>query len=471
MGRGPRKVSSRPVPSRAFRALAAACLVGACLGAAIPVAGQAAGEATNPSAASEHPPAVRDSAFGGCPRIPAETAGRGLPFIAVRYLADDALEGRLAGSPGERCAGEFLAKRFARLGLEPGGEDGGWFQPVPLASHANPHAPGGTGRNVVGILRGGEPTLASEAVVVGAHYDHLGHGPFGSLAPESGAVHNGADDNASGVAALLAAAARLTADPPRRSIVFVAFTGEELGLLGSSRYAGAPAVPLDRTVAMLNMDMVGRLGDGPLIVYGTGTAREWEEILAEANRSLDLPLASQTTGYGPSDHTSFYARDVPVLHFFTNVHGDYHRPSDDWQKIDLEGVERVGELVARVARDVADGPEPPTLVEGAGAPPETGEGEGYGAWLGTVPDFTPVERGVRLAGVTEGSPAEAAGLWPGDVLVGLGGHEVGNLHDFTAALRAHRPGDEVELRVLRDGSEIVLHARLGSRSARAEGGS
>lgn len=405
-----------------------------------------------------------------CASFPEPAVGRGVPFAAIRYLADDALQGRLAGSPGERCAGRFLADRFRRLGLEPGVPEGDWFQPVPLASHANPHAPDGTGRNVVGILRGGDPTLADEAVVVGAHYDHLGRGPFGSLEPESGAVHNGADDNASGVGALLTAAERLAADPPRRSVVFVAFTGEELGLLGSSRYADAPAVPLERTTAMLNLDMVGRLGADPLIVYGTGTAEEWEGILADANRPLGLSLVFEATGYGPSDHTSFYTRDVPVLHFFTNVHGDYHRPSDDWEKIDVEGVEKVAELVARVVREVADRPQRLTLVEGAGTPARA-EGEGYGAWLGTVPDFTPVERGVRLAGVAEGSPAERAGVRRGDVLVGLGEHEVGDLYDFTAALRASRPGEEVELRLLRDGTELVLRATLGSRSARPDGGS
>jgi hypothetical protein len=388
----------------------------------------------------------------------------------VRYLAEDALEGRLAGTPGAGCAADFIANRFAELGLLPAGDDGGWFEAVTLESAVNPHLPGGTGRNVVGRLPGRDPERAPEVVIVGAHFDHLGRGEVGSLAAEAGEIHNGADDNASGVAGLLAAAGRLVEDPPAISVVFVAFTGEELGLLGSAAYAGRPRVALEQTRAMINLDMIGRLEDGPLIVSGTGTAAEWDTILSAAAGEAAIELASDPSGYGPSDHTSFYLHDVPVLHFFTNVHADYHRPSDDWQKVDVDGVERIAGLVADVVRRIGDRAEPLTLVRDVGTPPASeGEGRGYGAWLGTVPDFTPVENGVRVGGVTGGSPAEAGGLAAGDVIVGLGVHAVEDLPGLTAALRAHAPGDAVIVRVLREGTQVDLPVTLGDRSDRPKG--
>lgn len=402
----------------------------------------------------------------GCP-APTEVVGEGdLAFATVRYLADDALEGRLAGSPGARCAGAFIAAQFRHLGLDPGGDGGTYFQAVPLAGQGHVRVAGGTGRNVVGLLRGGDPRLAGEAVVVGAHYDHLGRGGFGSLAPGAEEIHNGADDNASGVAALLTVARALAAGPwPARTVVFVAFTGEELGLLGSSRYVQAPALPIDSTVAMLNLDMVGRLDGRPLIVYGLGTAEEWNAILADANRGPGLELAYEASGFGPSDHTSFYAAEVPVLHFFTNAHADYHRPSDDWEKVDVPGVERVARLVAGVALRMARRPGRLTVRTGVGEP-RGGEGEGYGAYLGTVPDFTPVERGVRLSAVTAGSPAAVAGLLGGDIIVGLGRFPVDDLYGMTDALRSYSPGDTVEVRFLREGAPVAVHAVLGSRSER-----
>jgi hypothetical protein len=301
-------------------------------------------------------------------------------------------------------------------------------------------------------------------VVVGAPHDHLGLGGMGSMAPDQrGAIHNGADDNASGVAAMIAVAEQLRRRPPARSVVFVGFTGEELGLLGSARFAAQPPVPLERIRAMLNLDMVGRLENDPLIVYGVGTAQEWESILAGANTAA-IPLALRPDGYGPSDHTSFYARDIPVLHFFTNTHEDYHRPSDEWQRVDMEGVVKIASLVASVTRQVADGRSPLALVRGVGQPPQAGGAErGLGAYLGTIPDYTPADRGLRVGGVRADSPAEQAGLRSGDVILKLEDHEITDIYTFTDALRAHRAGDRVRLTVLRGAAEIVLPAVLGER--------
>lgn len=402
-----------------------------------------------------------------CPEAALLTRGLAEPLATVRYLADDALQGRRAGSDGERCAADYIAARLRALGLSPAGENGSWFQDVPLSGgrgHAAPDA--GTavvGRNVVALLEGADPAARHELIVIGAHYDHLGTGGQGSLAPGETAVHNGADDNASGVAALIRAAALLGAGGrPARSILLVAFTGEESGLLGSAHFTRTPTVELEGARAMLNLDMVGRLESDPLIVYGIGTAAEWSGLVEAHAAKEGIPVALQHDGVGPSDHTSFYLRGIPVLHFFTNTHGDYHRPSDDWQTVDAAGIERVAGLVVSIARAVADAPTGLTLQRGAGQVASAPR-SGSGAWLGTVPDFTPVERGVLLGGVTPGSPADEAGMKKGDTLIHLGGHDIADLEGFTAALAARAPGDRVEIVVLRDGREVRLRATLGRR--------
>ncbi|MBR9989931.1 MAG: M28 family peptidase [Gemmatimonadetes bacterium] len=405
-----------------------------------------------------------------CPDAAALTRGLAEPLATVRFLADDALEGRLAGSPGERCAADYIAARMAALGLSGAGTDGSFFQDVPVPVQggqgadphsANPHA-SVTGRNVVALLEGSDASVRNEVVIIGAHYDHLGMGGAGSLAPGTAAIHNGADDNASGVAALLRVAALLSAERPARSVLFIAFTGEESGLIGSAFFARTPTVDLEYARAMLNMDMVGRLEDDPLIIYGIGTAVEWAAIVEREAARAQIDVALQPDGVGPSDHTSFYLRDIPVLHFFTNTHSDYHRPSDDWDRVDADGIERVAGLVATLALQVATPPLSLTLQRGAGQPPRAPV-TGSGAWLGTIPDFSPVERGVLLGGVTTESPADKAGMQRGDVLIRLAGREIADLQGFTDALAGHAPGDEVELVVIRDGREVRLQAVLGRR--------
>jgi hypothetical protein len=399
-----------------------------------------------------------------CPEAASLTRGFTEPLAAVRYLADDALQGRMAGTRGERCAAEFIAARFRALGLKPAGTAGTFFQDVPLASAINPHAPAGTGRNVLALLEGTDAAARADIVVIGAHYDHLGHGGIGSMSPGDSAIHNGADDNASGVAAMLRAAALLTQEQrPARSVLFMAFTGEESGLLGSAHFTRSPTVELAKVRAMINMDMVGRLGGAALIVNGVGTATQWRSVIEPAAARIGLKLALKDEGWGPSDQTSFYAADIPVLHLFTNTHGDYHKPSDDWQRIDGAGLEKISQLVASVTRTIATSSTTLSLVRTQR--PTAPGGGGYGAYLGTVPDFAPVDRGVLLGGVTGGSPAEAAGLKKGDILLRLGTHDVKNLEAFTAALQAHRPGDTVEVVVLREGREVKLRATLGRRGA------
>ena len=567
------------------------------------------------------PPAAAQS----CPDPRALTAGLEAPLADVRYLADDALEGRAVGSPGERCAADYLVSRFREMGLEPGGPGGSWFHTFPVRTgtalgednaltvdgdaldtgsdwipfgfsgservegrlvyagaglsrpgsaddrfahveldgrivvldwgdpddphgasiRSDPHfkatvaagrraagvllllpegmplpdpadeirggiaipvaavsgglaaelraaaersAPTTLGvdvspattdaRNVVAVLPGSHPGLRDEHVIVGAHYDHLGHGGEGSLDPDSRAIHNGADDNASGTAGMLEIARRLAQGPrPDRSVVFMAFTGEERGLWGSSRWVADPTVPIESVVAMLNLDMVGRMVDDALVVHGTGTAAEWELLVREVNAALSAPmeLGLSPDGYGPSDHAAFYGAGIPVLHFFTNTHADYHRPSDDWQKIEVEGIERVAALAAGVTRRVATGTgaravtltpqeqEAPDPHAGAAPSDQPSSSSGYGPYLGTIPDMTPRDFGLRLTGVREGSPAEAAGLQAGDVVVEFDGRPIADIYAYTYALRDRRVGDEVTIVVERDGERVTVRAVLAER--------
>jgi acetylornithine deacetylase/succinyl-diaminopimelate desuccinylase-like protein len=400
-----------------------------------------------------------------CPDVTKLTAGLNGPIATVRFLADDALGGRMAGSPGERCAGDYIAARFAALGLKPAGDSGTFFQAFDLASVINPHAPKGIGRNVVAILEGSDPQLRGEYIVIGAHYDHLGMGAFGSTSGDTTpAIHNGADDNASGVAALLEVAERLTrSGTPARSVVFIAFSGEESGLIGSAFYANHPHTPLTQARAMLNMDMVGRLGKGPLIVYGVGTANEWPALVKRTGEKHDVDLTLVGDGFGASDHTSFYMKDVPVLHFFSNVHSDYHKPSDDWEKIDAPGLLKVSDVITDIAREIAGTQTTLTLIKGAGRPPGAAPSRGSGAYLGTIPDFTPVPKGVKISGVRAGGPGDTAGLKGGDIIIRFDNDDIADLQGMTDALNKRKPGDTVKVAVIRDGNELVLTATLGKR--------
>ena len=393
----------------------------------------------------------------------------------VRYLADDLLEGRGVATRGERCAGDYIAARFRALGLEPAGDGDTWFQSWTVNSD-DPHAGAvhGEARNVVAILRGTDPSR-EQALVIGAHYDHLGFGGPGSLSPDAhGTVHNGADDNASGTAVLLEAARALASGPPlAQDVLFVAFTGEERGLWGSAHYVSSPPLPLEGTVAMLNLDMVGRVQNDALTVFGTGTAEEWTEILERANTRIFAPLDLRfnSDGFGGSDHTSFYARGIPVLHFFSNTHPEYHRVEDDWELVNAEGMDRVTELVTAVVREVvpASGLASLTPVEGAGNPhgitasgDENSIRNGFRVRLGTIPDYSRESGGMAITAVRAGSPAAAAGLQGGDIIVGFGPHEVDDVYDYMAALNEFDPGDEVEIVILRDGQRVTFSVVLAA---------
>lgn len=403
----------------------------------------------------------------------------------VRYLASDALEGRGTGMAGNDSAAAYIARRFSGLGLTPAfvstdarvcariGNaspcDPRFVQSFVARSVAAAHA-GLQGelptQNVAAVIRGSDPALRDEYVILGAHFDHLGRSAFGALDPDAvNAIHNGADDNASGTAAVIELARLLRRNPPKRSVMFVTFSGEELGLLGSQYFVDHPPVPLEKVRAMLNFDMVGRMQEDRLIVYGVATAQELNDIVAKANAAAPLRLTATGDGFGASDHSSFYAKNLPVLHFFTNVHEDYHKATDDVDKINALGIARVVALAERVTREIADRPQPLTFVRAVAAAPSMSTRENTSAYLGSIPDMGATEvKGVRLTGVRAESPADKAGLKAGDVIVEFAGKPVNDLYAYTDALYAQSPGDTVDVVVLRGTERMTVKVTLGRRN-------
>ncbi|QDU99220.1 M28 family peptidase [Lignipirellula cremea] len=328
-------------------------------------------------------------------------------------------------------------------------------------------------KNVVGVLPGAGD-LAEQTLILGAHYDHLGRGGFGSLAPWTQSIHNGADDNASGTSLLLEAARQLAAPPlaaNRRRIVFIAFSAEEMGLIGSERYARTPLHPLDQTIAMLNFDMVGRLTSNRLQLHGVGTAAEFDALATAAAKKQELLLAKTRSGYGPSDHASFHERGVPVLHFFTGLHRDYHRPSDDADKLNLEGMRRIMLMAVEVARDLATRPErlqapkkdPDGLSGLGGLFNEAEEALPRGVWLGVRVAPTNEPDGLTITQVFSRSPAETAQLRQGDILLSADGDAVTTLTELQTKVKAHKAGEPLTLRMLRKGIELETEVKLQSR--------
>ena len=385
---------------------------------------------------------------------------------AMTFLAADAREGRGVGTTGLADAAEYLAERFAEVGLA--APEGGYLRPFRIDSTAPAAAHAGLGganvANIVGI-QPGSGTLVNEVVVVGAHYDHLGLGGDGSLEPNlEGTVHNGADDNASGTVAMLEIAHRTgqRASTDARTIVFVAFTAEELGLIGSTQYVTDPVRSNESTFAMINLDMVGRMQKNKLAAFGAETAEEFTALLDSVNTAHGLDVTASGDGFGRSDHQSFFVKDIPVLHFFTGTHEDYHATGDDADRINFDGLSRVASYVSDVAWALATRTAPLTFVDAE--EPVVVAGTGERPYLGTIPDMTSSPGGVRVSGVTPGSPADRAGMQAGDVLIGIGEHGVGDLYDMTNALNAHSPDDTVTLQVRREGQVLELTAVLGRRS-------
>jgi Zn-dependent M28 family amino/carboxypeptidase len=343
--------------------------------------------------------------------------------------------------------------------------------------------------NVVGVIEGSDPVLKNESIVIGAHYDHLGRGGEGSLAPRSGEIHHGADDNASGTAGVLELARIFSAQKPKlkRTLVFIAFSGEEEGLLGSNYYVNHPLVPLAKTVAMINMDMIGRMKDGKLVIGGVGTAKEWRQLINQANTAQTMTVAANAggpapkgvpivvsangrpimsvdpkggfdlalneDGYGPSDHSSFYSKQVPVLFFWTGTHNDYHKPSDTFDKINYNDEARILSMVARIVRDIDSADQRLTYTTAKSDPPRGG---GFRVYLGTIPNYADSSDGLLIDGVRDDSPAAKAGLKAGDRIVKIGSREVKNVYDYTYALGEMKAGQEYVIEVVRGSEKLTL---------------
>ena len=379
-----------------------------------------------------------------------------LPVIALSWPAASRIVAA-AGGPG-------LAARKDKIDREgkPASAD---LPGAEVALEVGVERRRGVEANVVAILPGRDPELRRQAVVVGAHYDHLGRGGFGSLAPDRrGEIHNGADDNASGAAGLLELARVFAAQPrPRRSVVLAAFSGEEAGLAGSREYTAAPPIPIASTVAMVNLDMIGRLRGDTLLILGTETSPDFPELVKRAAESARLGVNLSQGAFSPSDQTSFLAQGVPVLFFFTGTHGEYHTPDDDAEHTDSEGEASVLRIVYETVRELADADARPTLI--AVPHRDLGDvGPGYGPYLGTIPDFGGKPgAGVLIQGVRKGSPAEAAGLRAGDRIVEFDGVAVANLEEYAALLFGAHTGQRVMIVAERGGERIAVEAMLGQR--------
>jgi hypothetical protein len=318
--------------------------------------------------------------------------------------------------------------------------------------------------NVIGLLEGTDPVLKNEYVVVGAHFDHLGMGGegSGSMKPDTLAIHHGADDNASGTAGMLELAEYFSArrESIPRSILFIGFSAEEMGLLGSAHFTNHPLIPLEQIVTMINLDMIGRMKESTLVVEGVGTSAQWEELLWKENPDTVLKLKLKSDGYGPSDHASFYAKGIPVLFFFTNLHEDYHRPSDIWQKIHYPEEEMVVRYASRVITSIAHLLEKPQYIATKAPTAPGGGGRSSRVSLGVVPDFAEEAVGLKITGTRPGSAAEKAGLKGGDIITKMSGKDVKNIYDFMYILEAHHPGDEVAIIVKRGDQTVELKAVL-----------
>lgn len=368
----------------------------------------------------------------------------------VIVLADDNMEGREVGTPGERKAAAFVEKRMKALQLKGMGENG-YYDSFEKIIKANPHSMEASpddekieGLNVVGELDNG----IGKYIIVGAHFDHLGYGGAGSLAAGVKAIHNGADDNASGVAMMLALADMLNSNgiQENHDIVFIGFSGEEKGLWGSNAFAKAHNELIGSSSFMINMDMVGRLNEErALAINGTGTSPSFKDAL-EKNNKYNFDLVMSESGVGPSDHTSFYLEDLPVLHFFTGQHEDYHKPSDDADKLNYAGMKDVASYIYHLIMDL-DKTDDLTFTK---TKDESSSAPKFTVTLGVVPDYLYSGRGMRIDGVREGKPAHKADIQKGDVVIQMGDIEVVDMMSYMEGLSKFQPGDETTVIIMRD---------------------
>lgn len=377
----------------------------------------------------------------------------------ISYLADDKLKGRRTGSRGAKLAGKYIVQNFKDAGLEPYGNRGYYYE-VELKNRKNPHDLKSKefelidARNIVGFLNND----AEYTIVVGGHYDHLGLGHDNNSleANSKGEIHNGADDNASGVAGIIELAYALSENNIKENynFLFIAFTGEELGLLGSKKWCDDPTLELSKVNCMFNMDMIGRLDPDTkrLLVSGTGTSDKWLKNINASNNYFSLKLDS--SGTGPSDHTSFYNNNIPVLHFFSGQHSDYHKPSDDIEKINLEGTVKIIEFIYSIIMKTNDESKlkfykTKTKMSGK-------KSAKFKVTLGIMPDYTADVTGLRIDGIIEDRPAEKAGILRGDIILKMGEVTINDIYDYMKGLAKFKKGQTAIILINREGKEMNM---------------
>ncbi|HCW76121.1 MAG TPA: aminopeptidase [Candidatus Marinimicrobia bacterium] len=375
--------------------------------------------------------------------------GSGLPVFHIKRSVADQL---LAGT------GNTVADLEAKMieTMQPFGN--GDLSAITLTGTADTHKTTAKAQNIVGYLKGSDPVLNDQLIVIGAHYDHLGYGGVGSgsRTPDTTAIHNGADDNASGVAAMLELARKLHQERNqlKRSVLFMAFGGEEMGLLGSKYFSNHPLLSLDKIQLMLNMDMVGRL-DSTLTIGGTGTAKGLESIVLDAAKYEPFKVKVSPEGYGPSDHASFYIKDVPVLFFFTGIHDDYHTPADDPEKVNYKGEQAITEFANELVMTLGNRAEKLTWQEAG--PKDGGEmRRAFKVTLGVMPDYAGQTKGLRIDGVRKGGPADRGGIQKGDIIIAMEGKPVQNIYDYMYRLAEFKAGQRISVDVMRDGKKVIL---------------
>lgn len=367
----------------------------------------------------------------------------------IDFLASDDLEGRGTATLGEIRAANYIAGFFKESGLKPMGGEGSYFQPFQVTISVDGNAHLLTGRNVVGFLDNG----AKKTIVVGAHYDHLGKGYQGSsLSPDSkNKIHNGADDNASGTTGLIELAKYLAKNgtTERHNFLFIAFSGEELGLIGSKYFTTSPTVALNTISCMINMDMIGRFQeDKGIVVSGWGTSPAWGKLIPGIAKKQNMKYTVDSSGVGASDHTSFYLKDIPVVQFFTGSHGDYHKISDDADKINAEGEVKIINLIADLLEQLDGEPTEPAFLT-AGNPHSGATMSNFKVTLGVMPDYSFTGKGLKIDGVSKARPAEKAGIEAGDVIIKLANKEIATIYDYMDILGKHEKGDRVDAVFLR----------------------
>lgn len=373
----------------------------------------------------------------------------------IKYLSSDELQGRGTGSEGEKKAADYIIKQLRGMKLMPKGDGETYLQNFTYKGGVHGTGSEGKANNVVAYL----DNQADKTIIIGAHYDHLGLAENGSSldANPQGKIHNGADDNASGVAGVLELARYFQKNnvKEKNNFLFIFFSGEELGLIGSKYFTENPTIDLTKVNYMINLDMVGRLNPETknLSITGTGTSPNWEPILKSYSNDK-LKINTDSSGTGPSDHTSFYLKNIPVLHFFTGSHSDYHKPSDDWQKVNATGEKDILELITKMINQLDSEPKLAFLTTKSKS---MGSARAFKVTMGVMPSYSSEVTGLKVDGVTDGKPAQKAGILTGDVITQIGDIAINNIQNYMEALGKFEKGQTVPVKLKRNGEEMTVN--------------